>query len=290
MNAHSTKPLSQRTGGGSFTLGELASYWEATHRQIAREQGAASAIVEGNPRLVNQFDDFAHRLGMRANFRRLGPLEGRRTLDLGCGRGRWVAEFARRGAHVTGIDWSAEALEQARQRVPEAVFVRMPITDLGFSRHSFEVVNCVTVAQHLPHDMQARVLREAARVLVPGGMLSLVELTAAQPGPHVFPRAVADWVTLARESGFAPVNVRGCCYELVFRPYKAVMNRLRSGHQNSSGVAGIGLHQGLTWRQRANRLVMAGLALPAFPVELFSLMLPAGTATHAAMVFRRAGD
>jgi ubiquinone/menaquinone biosynthesis C-methylase UbiE len=287
MNAARRDGSTAAVRESGFTLKELETYWEKTHGKIAREQRPAQAIVEGNPRLVNLFDDFAHRLGMRTNFRRLGRLEGRRVLDLGCGRGRWAEEFARRGAQVTGIDWSAEALEHARIRVPQAAFVRMPITDLGFSRQCFEVVNCVTVIQHLPYAVQASVLREAARVLVPGGMLSLVELTADQPGPHVFPRPAADWVALARDSGFAPMSLRGCCYELVFRPYKAVVNRLRSGSQNSSGLPGIGSQQGVTWRQRANRLVMAGLALPAFPVELFSMALPASAATHAAMIFRR---
>jgi ubiquinone/menaquinone biosynthesis C-methylase UbiE len=209
------------------------------------------------------------------------------VLDLGCGRGRWAEEFARRGADVTGIDWSEEALEQARRRVPQAAFARMPITALGFPQHCFEVVNSVTVVQHVPYAAQAAVLREAARVLVPGGMLSLVELTAAQPGPHVFSRIAADWVALARESGFDTVSVRGCCYELIFRPYKAVVSRLRSRRQSSNRLPGIGPQRGLTWSQHANRLVMSGLAVPAFPVELLSLSLPAGRATHAAMVFRR---
>jgi len=279
---------------GTFTLQELEGYWGDVHRQIAREQSPGAAIVEANPRLVNLFDDFGHRLGMRANLRRLGRLDGRRVLDLGCGRGRWVAEFAARGAQVTGVDWCVEALEQARRRVPQAGFARMPINDLGFSDGSFDVVNSVTVVQHLPHDVQVRAIREAARVLAPGGMLSLIELTAMQPGPHVFPRRVEGWVALAREHGFEPAGVRGCCYELVFRPYKAAVARLRAQNgnrpSNGNGLAGVGSKHGLTWRQRANRLAMTALALPAFPVELLSLVLPAGTATHAAMVFRRARD
>ena len=272
---------------GSFTLTELQAYWQDTHRQIAQEHGLSPSIVEAHPWLVNRFDDFAHRIGMRAVFRRIGDLSGRRVLDLGCGRGRWAQEFALRGARVTGVDWSEQALEQARSRVPKASFVRMPVTELGFASASFDVVNSVTVVQHLPHDIQDRVLREAARVLAPGGWFSLVELTASQAGPHVFPRAAQDWVALARESGFNPVSVRGCCYELVFRPYKAAMKLLRGVGGNSSAVAGVGARHELSWRQRANRLVMTGLAIPAFPVELISLALPAGVATHAAMVFRR---
>jgi 2-polyprenyl-3-methyl-5-hydroxy-6-metoxy-1,4-benzoquinol methylase len=278
----------QRVGarGEGYTLGELQQYWEQTHQQIAREQDAESAIVEAHPRLVNLFDDFAHRLGMRTNFRWLGRLEGRRVLDLGCGRGRWAQEFARRGAQVTGVDWSAEALEQARRRVPQGSFVRMPITKLEFQPRSFEVVNCVTVVQHLPHDAQASVLHEAARILAPGGMLSLVELIAAEPGPHVFPRTAAGWVELAHASGLRPLSIRGCNYELLFRPYKAVMIRLRAGQANASTAAGVGAQTGLSWRQKVNRLMMSALALPSFPAEMCSLALPVGAATHAAMVFQ----
>ena len=287
MSAPARDGSPRGTPAGSFTLPQLETYWQETHRQIAQEHGLAPAIVEGHPWFVNRFDDFAHRLGMRANFRQLGSLQGRRVLDLGCGRGRWAQEFARRGARVTGIDWSEEALAQARTRVPQATFLHMPVTELGFAPGSFDAVNCVTVVQHLPHEVHARVLCEAARVLVPGGMLSLIELTAAQAGPHVFPRTVPDWVALARASGFLPVSVRGCCYELVFRPYKAAMNLLRDSTGDSMRSAGLGPRHGITWRQRANRLLMAGLALPAFPVELCSLPLPPSTATHAAMVFRR---
>ena len=273
-----------------FTLPELEAYWRHTHSQIARDHGLAPAIVEAHPWLVNRFDDFAHRLGMRANFRRMGDLRGLRVLDLGCGRGRWAAEYARRGARVTGVDWSEEALAQARARVPGATFIRMPVTDLQFEPASFHALNCVTVVQHLPHDVQARVLREAARVLVPGGWFSLVELTAAQAGPHVFPRTAEDWIELARACGFVPAAARGCCYELVFRPYKAAMQRLRGNSGNTSPVAGVGSPAGLSWRQRANRALITGLALPSFPVELLSLALPVGMATHAAMLFRRAGN
>jgi len=288
MNA-SGRSASPRGGpAAGLTLRELESYWQETHRQIAQERGLAPGIVEAHPWLVNRFDDFAHRLGMRSNFRSMGELRGLRVLDLGCGRGRWSREFARRGASVTGIDWSNEALAQARARVPQVTFVRMPVTDLGFAAASFDVVNCVTVVQHLPHDAQARVLREASRVLAPGGWFSLLELTAAEAGPHVFPRSAEQWVALARESGFVSFAVHGCCYELALRPYKAVMKWLRGNAGNSGSLPGVGSRVGLSWRQRANRLVMASLALPAFPVEIFSLALPAGAATHAAMLFRRA--
>ena len=58
MSADPTQ--SQTAGAGGFTLTELETYWEQTHRQIAEARGPAGAIVEANPKLMNLFDDFAH--------------------------------------------------------------------------------------------------------------------------------------------------------------------------------------------------------------------------------------
>lgn len=270
-----------------FHLSELQAYWQQVHQELTAQQPAACSIVENNPALVNRFDDFAHRLGMRLSFSALGDLAGRRVLDLGCGRGRWSAEFASRGARVTGVDWSAEALEHARRRVPGAEFHAMPVTRLEFPAASFDVVNSVTVIQHLPYEEHEKVLGEAARVLAPGGLFSLLELIAPQPGQHVFPRQPEEWVALAWQAGFIPLLARGCCYELVYRPYKFVVERLRSTEAGRTSNGGGQIDDGVSWRRRANRLVMAALALPSFPVEWISLALPLHAATHAAMVFRK---
>jgi len=273
-----------------FHLNELQAYWQQVHHELSALQPAACCIVENNPAMVNRFDDFAHRLGMRASLRNLGDLAGSRVLDIGCGRGRWSAEFAARGARVTGVDWSSEALEHARRRVPSADFRSMPITSLDFPAASFDVVNSVTVIQHLPYEEHEKVLGEAGRVLAPGGLLSLLELIASQPGRHVFPRQPHDWIALAGRAGFVPLQARGCCYELLYRPYKFVVERLRSAELSRPANGGGPGAESVSWPQRVNRLVMVALALPSFPVEWISLALPMQAATHAAMVFRKVGS
>jgi SAM-dependent methyltransferase len=54
-------------------------------------------------------------------FARLGPLSGRRGLDIGCGSGIYMIEALMRGAsHVVGLDPAPGMLEWAHRRIDEA--------------------------------------------------------------------------------------------------------------------------------------------------------------------------
>ncbi|MGA2879508.1 MAG: methyltransferase domain-containing protein [Bryobacteraceae bacterium] len=48
----------------------------------------------------------------------LNPQPGERILDIGCGTGQLTAEIARSGAHVIGLDSSADMLADARKNFP----------------------------------------------------------------------------------------------------------------------------------------------------------------------------
>ncbi|MFQ5870310.1 MAG: class I SAM-dependent methyltransferase, partial [Candidatus Zixiibacteriota bacterium] len=52
----------------------------------------------------------------RLTFENCQPIEGRSVLDIGCGPGHYLIEFARRGAgRVMGIDFSAKMLDLASE-------------------------------------------------------------------------------------------------------------------------------------------------------------------------------
>ena len=46
--------------------------------------------------------------------RLLGPVRGKRVLELGCGAGDTAVRFAQQGATVIGVDSSAEHIASAR--------------------------------------------------------------------------------------------------------------------------------------------------------------------------------
>ncbi|MBI2140243.1 class I SAM-dependent methyltransferase [Candidatus Woesearchaeota archaeon] len=58
-------------------------------------------------------------------------LHGRRILDVGCGGGRDIAEFLRRGLKADGLDYSAETIRLCQQKFPDAAFFVGDMRDIG---------------------------------------------------------------------------------------------------------------------------------------------------------------
>jgi ubiquinone/menaquinone biosynthesis C-methylase UbiE len=99
---------------------------------------------------------------------------GRPLLDVGCGTGRWLTAALDAGARAVGLDPAPAMLDRARQRRRDARLVQGRAEDLPFPSGHFAAVLCVYVVHHL--DDGARFVAEAARVLAPGGTLSVLAL------------------------------------------------------------------------------------------------------------------
>ena len=98
----------------------------------------------------------------RDDFFALVPKPGKATLDAGCGEGRVSRDLAARGHTVTGIAAAQEA-------DPTGTYLRADAADLPFPDDSFDLVvayNTLMDVADLPG-----VVREAARVLTPGGRM-----------------------------------------------------------------------------------------------------------------------
>ncbi|MFH8371476.1 methyltransferase domain-containing protein [Streptomyces sp. NPDC018031] len=97
---------------------------------------------------------------------------GTTVVDVGCGAGRAVAELAARGVRAVGVDPDPHMIAVARERWPEGDFrsagaYRLPLADGSAAGYR---------ADKVFHELDApeRALREARRVLAPGGRIVLV--------------------------------------------------------------------------------------------------------------------
>lgn len=99
-----------------------------------------------------------------------------RVLDLGCGIGFWVSEFAMRGlGNLFAADLTEQALAITARRLEayglKAELSRQNAEAMTFPERTFDHVNCQGVIHHTP-DTEATVA-EIARVLKPGGTASI---------------------------------------------------------------------------------------------------------------------
>lgn len=103
----------------------------------------------------------------------LGGGEGKLLVDIGCGWGRWSVAASRAGFKVIGADVHLDALLAAqrvsRQLGARTSFVCSPGDHLPLKSASADAVFSYGVLQHLERERVRGVLREAARVLKPGG-------------------------------------------------------------------------------------------------------------------------
>jgi ubiquinone/menaquinone biosynthesis C-methylase UbiE len=115
---------------------------------------------------------------------------GQRVLEIGCGTGSLLLAIAKQepGTELVGLDPDPKALARARRKAARAgIALRL---DRGFSDslpypdRSFDRVFSAFMLHHLPSSEKEPTLREAARVLVPGGRLYLVDFVGPDPGSH----------------------------------------------------------------------------------------------------------
>jgi SAM-dependent methyltransferase len=103
-----------------------------------------------------------------------------RLVDLGCGAGRHAVRFASRGFDVVAVDLSQTMLEIARSKAAEAggdlLAVQANLCDLGcFPDGEFDYALSMfsTLGMIRGRDARRRAIREAFRILRPGGRLAL---------------------------------------------------------------------------------------------------------------------
>ena len=143
---------------------------EAREREFYDQIASGLAAGELTRRVADSYD--------RSILEALGPLEGRRVLEPGCGAGHLSLELLDRGADLTGLDVSPRMIEVARRRLEHLApgasvrWLAAPLEQTGLPAEDFDVVVGKWVLHHA--DVE-RAGAEVHRVLRPGGVAVFFE-------------------------------------------------------------------------------------------------------------------
>lgn len=177
-----------------------------TDRIARRPTGARAREIYRDP------ED--HKSGFRAVLDALAPGPDDHLLEIACGGGVLLAWALEAGCRATGLDHSEEMVQLAREVAPEAEVVLGEADALPFEDGTFTCVASATAFFFFQEPVA--VLREALRVLRPGGRLAIVTTPPEMRGTPAAPEPMAsigrfytdgELAALALEAGFIDVSV-----------------------------------------------------------------------------------
>ena len=121
----------------------------------------------------NRYTDYAPWMPQLMGF---DQFSGASLLEIGCGMGTDLLQFARGGALCTGVDLTPRSVQIARHRFAtygqKGSFMISDAEKLPFKANSFEVVYSNGVLHHTPDTQCA--IDEVHRVLCPGGVAKVM--------------------------------------------------------------------------------------------------------------------
>ncbi len=102
------------------------------------------------------------------------PLESvqqgsKRLLDLGCGSGAKLFEFAERGYEIWGVDVGVDAVRLCKELLPHGHFFQGELQDTGLLDGHFDYIRIDNALEHVPHPKE--VIAKCRRLLRGGGNL-----------------------------------------------------------------------------------------------------------------------
>jgi len=129
-----------------------------------------------------------------------GLSEGAFLLDVGCGTGLFVRQYMAGGGRAVGLDISPKMVQNARKHCAAGEFLVGTADMLPFRGETFDALASLLAFSYLPDP--GAMLREAFRVLKPGGRIAICTLSRT-----VFTNAVPIIYALGERVGLQRVGV-----------------------------------------------------------------------------------
>ncbi len=234
-----------------------------------------------------------------------------RVLDVGCGTGDLILEFAKKGTNVTGIDVSNEVIEYAKKRFSSFKNVELVvgrIEEADFASNFFDLVTSVTVLQHITEQQAfSEAIRNIIRMTKANGHVLILEtlpinMKSLRPSPYQAIRTRREWINaferdgclLIYDMGVPQLSIRLLqAYDkvlwLLLRPIVRTQRRRKSAKGRDTRVATL-THNSQAARRRAVSL----LNLPkrtmlkmTKPFDSLLIPFPGNFTTLRIVVFRK---
>ncbi len=127
---------------------------------------------------------------------RVGGLEDKVVLDVGCGGGILSEGMRSKGAQVTGIDLSDKALKVAKLHLLESGYQidyrKITVESLAKEQpYHYDVVTCMEMLEHVPDPLS--VIQSCAQLVKPGGWVFFSTINR-NPKSYLFAIIGAEYV------------------------------------------------------------------------------------------------
>lgn len=153
---------------------------QGTRADLSKNPGEVAAMFDGVAKRYDLVNDLLS-LGQTKRWRKavtklIDPKPGMKILDMAAGPGASSEPLFKRGAEVTSADFSHGMLDAGRKQRPYLNFQWADALALPFEDNSFDLYTISFGLRNTHKSSQA--LKEALRVVRPGGRLVIVEFSA----------------------------------------------------------------------------------------------------------------
>ena len=129
-------------------------------------------------------------------------------LDVGCGTGKLVEFFRKKGFTAYGCDNADEAIRIARKINGKNTIKKAQATRLPFKQQAFDIVSAISVIEHLSIKEARDFFLETSRILKPHGFVFLITPNYSSPFRYLFGKKWFAYKDPTHINFFTPKSIK----------------------------------------------------------------------------------